>query len=176
MATNCENCGIRSSEVKSGSGIEEKGVKYTLKITDPSDLNRDLLKSDNASFEIPEIDFCMGEGTLGGKFTTIEGLLKDCIAQLNELDIFGGGDSDSVSKVGNMKKCIERLDLIQSGQMLNVTVILDDPSGNSYLQNVYAPEDDPNLTVKYYERSYEQNELLGLNDMKTENYQSNETE
>ena len=44
MCTICESCGIRSSEVKSGSGIEEKGIKYTLKLTDPSDLNRDLLK------------------------------------------------------------------------------------------------------------------------------------
>ena len=44
MCTICETCGIRSSEVKSGTGIEEKGVKFTLKLTDPSDLNRDLLK------------------------------------------------------------------------------------------------------------------------------------
>ena len=44
MCTVCESCGIRSSEVKSGTGIEEKGVKFTLKLTDPSDLNRDLLK------------------------------------------------------------------------------------------------------------------------------------
>ena len=44
MCTICESCGIRSNEVKSGTGIEEKGLKYTLKLTDPSDLNRDLLK------------------------------------------------------------------------------------------------------------------------------------
>lgn len=44
MCTICEHCGVKSSEVKPGTGIEEKGIKYTLKITDPSDLNRDLLK------------------------------------------------------------------------------------------------------------------------------------
>lgn len=38
------------------------------------------------------------------------------------------------------------------------------------MQNVYAPEDDPMMTVEEYERSYEQNEELGLNDMKTEEY------
>lgn len=53
------------------------------------------------------------------------------------------------------------------------TVILDDPLGNSYLQNLYAPDPDPNMKVDLYERSWEQNEFLGLNDMKTENYQSN---
>ncbi len=38
------------------------------------------------------------------------------------------------------------------------------------LQNVYAPELDPEMTVVRYERTYEQNEELGLNDMRTENY------
>ncbi len=135
MCTVCDNCGIKSSEVKSGTGIEEKGVRYSLKLSDPSDLNRDLLKSENASFEIPEIDFCMSEGTLGGKFTTIEGILKDCIAQLSQLDtFFASGDSETSEKANKMKQCIEKLDLIQSGKMLDVTVIMDDPSGTSYLQ------------------------------------------
>jgi zinc finger protein len=37
-------------------------------------------------------------------------------------------------------------------------------------QNMYAPDPDPEMTIEKYERSLEQNELLGLNDMKTENY------
>jgi zinc finger protein len=51
------------------------------------------------------------------------------------------------------------------------TVILDDPLANSYLQNSYAPDDDPNITVEIYERTFEQNEDLGLNDIKLENYE-----
>lgn len=50
------------------------------------------------------------------------------------------------------------------------TVILDDPLANSYLQNLYAPDDDPSITVETYERTFEQNEDLGLNDIKLENY------
>lgn len=38
-------------------------------------------------------------------------------------------------------------------------------------QNVYAPEEDPELSVQRYERSFEQNEDLGLNDMRTEGYE-----
>lgn len=38
-------------------------------------------------------------------------------------------------------------------------------------QNVYAPEEDPELSVQRYERTFEQNEELGLNDMKTEGYE-----
>ena len=37
-------------------------------------------------------------------------------------------------------------------------------------QNPYAPECDPCLVVENYVRTYEQNDTLGLNDMKTENY------
>lgn len=40
------------------------------------------------------------------------------------------------------------------------------------LQNVYAPDPDPEMTIEQYERTYEQNEDLGLNDMKTENYET----
>ena len=28
------------------------------------------------------------------------------------------------------------------------TLILDDPAGNSFLQNIYAPEEDPNMTIE----------------------------
>ena len=53
---------------------------------------------------------------------------------------------------------------------MKVTFIMDDPAGNNYLQNLYAPDEDPQLTIEEYERTHEQNEELGLNDMKTENY------
>jgi zinc finger protein len=52
------------------------------------------------------------------------------------------------------------------------TVILDDPLANSYVQNLYAPDPDPNMTVEMYERSWEQNEELGLNDIKVEGYEA----
>uniref|UniRef100_A0A672J9V1 Zinc finger ZPR1-type domain-containing protein n=1 Tax=Salarias fasciatus TaxID=181472 RepID=A0A672J9V1_SALFA len=42
---------------------------------------------------------------------------------------------------------------------------------SNYLQNVYAPDPDPEMTVEKYTRSFQQNEDLGLNDMKTEGYQ-----
>lgn len=177
MATVCESCGVRSNEVKSGSGIEEKGTRYILKITDPSDLNRDLLKSETGSLEIPEIGFYVNAGTLGGKFTTIEGILKNCHDQLDSINPFAsGGDSDTSAANVDMKECLRKLDAVANGQMMNVTFIIDDPSGNSYLQNVYAPEDDPNMKVEVYERSFDDNEILGLNDMRTENYNEDGTD
>lgn len=50
------------------------------------------------------------------------------------------------------------------------TVILDDPLSNSYIQNTWAPDVDPNLTEEDYERTFDQNDELGLNDIQTENY------
>ena len=44
MATVCEYCGHKTNEVKSGGGIEPKGKRIILQITDPSDLTRDILK------------------------------------------------------------------------------------------------------------------------------------
>lgn len=51
------------------------------------------------------------------------------------------------------------------------TIILDDPLANSYLQNLYAPDPDPNMTIETYERTWDQNEELGLNDIKVEGYE-----
>lgn len=52
-----------------------------------------------------------------------------------------------------------------------VTLILDDPAGNSYVQALTDDGSlDDRLTIERYDRSYEQNEELGLNDIKTENY------
>lgn len=41
---------------------------------------------------------------------------------------------------------------------------------------MYAPDPDPNMTIETYERSWEQNEELGLNDMKVEAYEDNTLE
>lgn len=44
MATNCDVCGHRESEVKGGCGIEDLGQRITLHLTDVKDLSRDILK------------------------------------------------------------------------------------------------------------------------------------
>lgn len=56
------------------------------------------------------------------------------------------------------------------------TLILDDPVSNSYLQNLYAPDDDPNMEIETYERTFEQNEELGINDMVLTGYENEHAE
>jgi len=93
-----------------------------------------MLKSDTASFEIPEIDFYMNAGTLGDKFTTVEGLLKDLKDNLFQVSPFSQGDSETQAKAKLMDELLKNIDMIREGERLDVTIILDDPSGNSYLQ------------------------------------------
>jgi len=170
MATVCDVCGTKTNEVKSGGGIEEKGKKITLRVTDPSDMSRDVLKSETCSIAIPELDFEMGGMALGGRFTTLEGLLNNILDSIEENSVWGGGDGvapDVKERMNNFKLKFQDCLSVKS----IFTLVLDDPAGNSYMQNVYAPEEDPELTVETYERSYDQNEDLGLNDMKVENYE-----
>ncbi|XP_078664415.1 zinc finger protein ZPR1-like [Branchiostoma floridae x Branchiostoma belcheri] len=169
MATTCDRCGHRSNEVKSASGVAEKGRRMTLNMTDPSDLTRDVLKSETCTVSIPELDFELSLSYgIGGKFTTLEGLIINIKEQL-EMNAFSLGDSSTAAGSSKMRDFLAKLTEIAEGKRL-VQIQLDDPAGNSYLQNVYAPDPDPELVVEDYVRTHEQNEDLGLNQMKTENY------
>jgi zinc finger protein len=116
-------------------------------------------------------------GTLGGRFTTIEGLLRQVKEELESKSSFNrGGDSSTTEQKTNFAAFLAKLDKVLNMEINPVTVILDDPLANSHLQNLFAPDADPNLTVEDYERTYEQNEDYGLNDMVLEGYEAIEEE
>ena len=52
MATDCEKCGSRTNEVKSGSGIEPKGRRIKLRVTNLDDLCRDVLKASEEIYSL----------------------------------------------------------------------------------------------------------------------------
>lgn len=170
MATVCDVCSHKTNEVKSGGGIEPLGKKITLKVTDTSDLSRDVLKSETCDIEIPELEFQMGGAALGGRFTTVEGLMENMLDEIENNSMWGAGDATAPDVQERMDKFKERMRKCIEGTE-KFTLILDDPAGNSYMQNLYAPDPDPEMKVEDYERTFEQNEELGLNDMKTENYE-----
>jgi zinc finger protein len=45
MSTNCEFCGYKDNEVKSGAAISDQGKRITLRCEDREDLSRDILKA-----------------------------------------------------------------------------------------------------------------------------------
>ncbi|KAI8143923.1 ZPR1 zinc-finger domain-containing protein [Fennellomyces sp. T-0311] len=174
MATSCEQCGYKSNEVKAGGPISAQGKKITLKITDAEDLSRDILKSETCGLSIPEIDLELTPGTLGGRFTTVEGLLRQVHDELQERVPFMHGDSTTDESRQRWTDFLERLTEVADGKRIPVTLVLNDPLSNSYLQNLYAPDDDPEMTIESYDRDWDTNEALGLNDIKLENYQQEE--
>ncbi len=57
------------------------------------------------------------------------------------------------------------------------TLILTDPLSHSFIANPFHPSEDPRLKVEFRPRTFDENEELGLNDIKVDNYQKNtETE
>lgn len=169
MASSCDLCGYKTNEVKSSGALSEKGKRITLKLTSIEDISRDILKSETCKLSIPEIDLDLETGTLGGRFTTLEGLLMQVHNELSSKVSFLHGDSADLEKHSKLQELLDKILDICHGKMF-CTIIIDDPLANSYLQNIYAPDEDPNMAVEMYERTEEQNEDLGLNDMVLENY------
>ncbi|CDW90766.1 zinc finger [Stylonychia lemnae] len=161
MAFCCDYCGYRNTDIKHGGGISDKATRIVFKCEKPSDLNRDVFKSDTGIMAIPELDFAMAPGTLGGVYTTIEGLIDKVADNLEEFNPFGSGDSSTNKKYVEFIKKLRGL----KDMSTPFTLILDDALSNCFIYNPFAPEDDPQINVTVYERSEEQNEELGINDM-----------
>ncbi|KAF9126057.1 hypothetical protein BGX30_000183 [Mortierella sp. GBA39] len=168
MSTTCDECGYKSNEVKAGGPVSEFGKRIILKIEDTEDMSRDILKSETCGLSIPEIDLELNSGTLGGRFTTVEGLLRQVHDELSSK--VPGESENEPERRRVFTKFLDKLEQVISLQIKS-TLILDDPLGNSYLQNLYAPEPDPAMTIEEYKRTFEQNESLGLNDMRLEHYE-----
>lgn len=164
MATTCSICNYKSSEVKSGGAISALGRRIIFILQTPEDLSRDILKSETCSILIPEIGLELAHGTLGGKFTTVEGLLLQIKEEMQEKVPFTLGDSSTPAQMTRFQTLIQELDAIIKCTNLDkgVTLIIDDPLSNSYLQSFYAPDPDPQILIEDYERTLEQQDQLGL--------------
>ncbi|ANB14902.1 Zpr1p [Sugiyamaella lignohabitans] len=164
MSTVCEHCGYKSNEVKTGGAVPEKGRRIALRIDDADDLARDILKSETCGLVIPELDLDLTPGTLGGRFTTVEGLLRQVHEELETRVFTETSDSMDTTTLNRWKNFLARLMAAINGE-IKFTIVMEDPLAASYIQNVYAPDPDPNMEIEDYERTHDQNEDLGLNDM-----------
>jgi zinc finger protein len=181
MNTSCDDCGYKSNDVKTGGEIPEKGRKISLKVKNNIDLARDILKSESCALECPELNLSVNPGTLGGRFTTVEGLLTqirdDLKSQIFETDKSGHGfeeghDSITTDERTRWNTFFDGLDAAIRGER-EFTIILADPLASSYVQSLNdedMSQPDEQMTVEEYDRTEEEEEDLGLLDMKTENY------
>lgn len=150
----CDHCGHKSTEVTFGGKLADFGVKMNCKIVSPNHLNRLVVKSEYASIKIPELNLDIPPRTQKGSMNSVEGILNKMIEGLEE----GQADRKDTDPE-TYKKIAEFIELARqyaTGTKLPFTVLLDDPSGNSYIQNPYAPNTDPYNTIEYYIRTKEQ--------------------
>ncbi|PHH76784.1 hypothetical protein CDD82_3851 [Ophiocordyceps australis] len=185
MSTVCDDCGYRSNDVKTGGEIPPRGEKITLEVNGPTDLARDILKSETCALECPQLKLHVNPGTLGGRFTTVEGLLTQVRNDLHG-QIFqaartdagreasaasSGGDSLSTQDKQQWDSFFTDLDAAIAGHK-PFTLILTDPFASSFVQPLAdAPDSDDSITREAYHRTDQEEEELGLRDMKTEGYE-----
>ncbi|KAI6112816.1 hypothetical protein F5141DRAFT_1109598 [Pisolithus sp. B1] len=130
---------------------------------DREDLSRDILKSGTCGLTIPEIDLALQPGTLGGRFPTVEDIPEQVYEELSE-KIYTAGDSSTNRMMVDEDRQKAQDDFLKQLKEVH------DPLTNSYLQNLYAPDPDPNMEIVTYKRTWQQNEESGPNDIKVENY------
>lgn len=177
----CLECNYRSSDVKTGGEIPQKGKRIWLTVREPVDLRRDILKSETCYLKIPACDVEAVPGTMGGRVTTVEGLLTQIRDDLRKTifeddDEEGkGGDSMPEEKRQGWRKFFARLDGAIRGEF-EYEILLEDPLGNSYVQNLMVLEPDPGLREEEYVRSAEEEDELGITDMKTKEGRDGEYE
>ena len=134
---------------------------------------------------LPELDLELSHGTLGGLYTTVEGLLNKILVQLTASNPFSTGDSTHLHHSASgapsdtrakFEEFLGTLESFTRGLKMPFTLILRDPLGNSFvsapLGSFLPPEADENLTLEEFERSFEENDEFGLNDIKTSEFES----
>ncbi|XP_073273550.1 uncharacterized protein [Primulina huaijiensis] len=167
MASSCDGCGYRNSEVKPGGPISDKGKRIAVHVKNVRDLCRDVIKSDTAAVIIPEIELELTSGTLGGLVTTVEGLISKIGESLERVHGFTFGDSVDYTEKVKWQEFRAKLEKLKSLEE-PWTLIIDDALANSFVAPATDElKDDNQLILEEYERSSEQNEELGLNDMDT---------
>lgn len=176
MSTNCDHCGYKSNEVKTGGAVPIKGRRTTVNVSSLEDLSRDILKSESCTMKCLELDLSVEPGTLGGRFTTIEGLLTqvrdDLKDKVFDADAKVGGDSMASQDKGKWAAFFDKLDRAIEGTF-QFSMVLEDPLGGSYVQSLsdVDGEFDDKMEVEEYDRTALEEEELGLADMNTEGYE-----
>lgn len=159
MSFHCEHCGYENNEIKPGGEIEPQGCKITLKIQNDKDLNRRIVKSDHTSVRFDEIDFEIPSQSQKGEITTIEGIIDRSIAGLEQDQPVRRIQHPEVAT--QIDAFIEKLQKLKNCET-PFTVIIEDISGCSRVENPNGPHADPHLTTEHFNRTKEQNHELGM--------------
>lgn len=155
---------------------QEQGTLYTAKILNRGDLNRQVVKSSYATVILPEFELTIPPKR--GQLTTVEGMLRDVIADLSaDQPLRRLQDEPTYEKIeALLKKLHESLGDDEDGEPVGqgpdgqpipheasipkaFTVKVDDPAGNSWIEFIGSMA-DPKWSMKSYDRSRDQDVLL----------------
>ena len=156
MSFECPHCHWKNNELQPAARIQDKGIRFRLKVKGLKDMSRQVVKTEWAEILIPELDFQVTKQN--AMISTLEGIIDRSIEGLKSTIPRIKNDPESVVKISNF---INNLDELKTGDR-EFTFIMDDPTGNSFIENFLAPEDDPMMTIQSYTRNLEQNKLIGI--------------
>ena len=124
----------RNNEVSFTGTFGEQGVRYTLTVAkgDQEALSRQVVKSDNATITVPELEFEIPAATQKGSITTVEGLLMDAASNIRLLQEERRAADPATAKL--IDEFLDKLDSCTQGDT-DFTVVVDDPAGNSYVES-----------------------------------------
>jgi zinc finger protein len=170
----CADCGFRNSEITFGGTIQARGTRIELTLLSPDDLNRQVLKSDSATVMLPTLGLEIPPHAQRGTLSTIEGMLTRAAENLAILQ----PERLRLADINNFHRCQRVIDIIKrtlgntdeesdadfcdednaeldegEASRFPFQFIVDDPAGNSYIENLQAPKADPQLHEKHYERT-----------------------
>ena len=173
MSFSCEHCGLQNNEIQSGAEIKPKAIKLKLLVKEAADLNRRIVKSDNCAVRIEELDFEIPIKSQKGEVTTVEGIITRVITGLTQdQDKRRIDHPEAAAQIDEFVVKLEDLKELKT----TFTLTIDDISGDAHIENPNAPHPDPNVTVTNYDRSMEQDHLLGIFSQKELNAEVKEQE
>jgi len=136
---NCSSCGFKKSDIESFEPKEP--IKYTLEIDSEEDMKIRVVKSAEATVNIPRIIKMEPGPASNGFITNVEGLLnraKEAIETMRDSD----EDKTVKKKCKNMLKKLQKV--IWGQEKIKITI--EDPSGNSAIISEKAVKSK--LTIK----------------------------
>lgn len=72
-----------------------------------------------------------------------------------------GYQAQDPETAGKIDEFIAKVQKYRDGEHFPFHIELDDPSGNSYIKNPYAPNEDPQMKMKHYNRTLKQIQVQG---------------
>ncbi len=157
MSFYCDHCHFKNTEVQPAGEIQERGSKYTLKCGHQEDLQRQVVKSDTATFRIEDLDIEIPPGR--GRLTNVEGLVSEILKDL---------EAGQQQRKKSEPEVYEKVDqvvqlLIKLINSAKFTITLDDPAGNSWIEpNLSSSEAKDKYSHTQYPRTVKENAALSL--------------